>query len=127
MGMRILIADDHEIVRRVLRLIIEARPNVEVIEAVNGREAVDKAAALAPDVVILDVFMPILNGTDAAKEIKKFLPHVPILLLSMYDQEQLRDELCHVDVQGFIQKIDAMSKLPQALDAVEVDLAAAPR
>jgi DNA-binding NarL/FixJ family response regulator len=116
--MRILIADDHEIVRRVLRLIVESRPNVEVIEAANGQEAVEKAASDAPDVVILDVFMPKLNGTDAAKEIKQILPDVPVLLLSMYAEDQLADELSRVDVQGFIQKIDAMSKLPQALDTI---------
>jgi DNA-binding NarL/FixJ family response regulator len=123
--MRILIADDHEIVRRVLRLMIETRPNVEVIEAVNGRDAVDKAAALSPDVVILDVFMPVLTGSAAAKEIKALLPAVPILLLSMYDEDQLVDELCAVDVQGFIQKIDVMSKLTLALDSVQAESAAA--
>ena len=123
--MRILIADDHEIVRRVLRLMIETRPNVEVIEAINGRDAVDKAAALSPDVVILDVFMPVLTGSAAAKEIKALLPDVPILLLSMYDEDQLVDELSSVDVQGFIQKIDVMSKLTLALDSVQAESAAA--
>ena len=123
--MRVLIADDHEIVRRVLRLMIETRPNVEVIEAINGRDAVDKAAALSPDVVILDVFMPVLTGSAAAKEIKALLPGVPILLLSMYDEDQLVDELCSVDVQGFIQKIDVMSKLTLALDSVQAESAAA--
>jgi DNA-binding NarL/FixJ family response regulator len=118
-SVRILIADDHEIVRRLLRLMLEARPNVEVTEAADGEEAVRKAAATAPDVIILDVNMPVLTGVSAAKEIREILPHVPILLLSMYDQEQLEDELRLVDVQGFIQKIDVMSKLPQALDSLE--------
>lgn len=119
--MRILIADDHEIVRRLLRLMLEARPNVEVTEAADGEEAVRKAANTSPDVIILDVNMPVLTGVSAAKEIREILPHVPILLLSMYDQEQLADELRFVDVQGFIQKIDVMSKLPQALDSLQVE------
>jgi DNA-binding NarL/FixJ family response regulator len=118
---RILIADDHEIVRRLLRLMLEARPNVEVTEAADGEEAVRKAANTSPDVIILDVNMPVLTGVSAAKEIREILPHVPILLLSMYDQEQLADELRFVDVQGFIQKIDVMSKLPQALDSLQVE------
>jgi len=123
--MRVLIADDHEIVRRVLRLMIETRPNVEVIEAINGRDAVEKAALLSPDLVILDVFMPVLTGSGAAKEIKAMFPDVPILLLSMYDEDQLIDELSSVEVQGFIQKIDVMSKLTQALDSVQAESAAA--
>jgi DNA-binding NarL/FixJ family response regulator len=123
--MRVLIADDHEIVRRVLRLMIETRPNVEVIEAINGRDAVEKAALFSPDLVILDVFMPVLTGSGAAKEIKAMFPDVPILLLSMYDEDQLIDELSSVEVQGFIQKIDVMSKLTQALDSVQAESAAA--
>jgi NarL family two-component system response regulator YdfI len=80
---------------------------------------------LSPDVVILDVFMPVLTGSAAAKEIKALLPGVPILLLSMYDEDQLVDELSSVDVQGFIQKIDVMSKLTLALDSVQAESAAA--
>ena len=77
--MQVLIADDHEIVRRGVRSILESREDMEVVaEAANGREAVEKAAELHPDLIILDHSMPVLNGLAAVSEIRQILPKVPI-------------------------------------------------
>jgi YesN/AraC family two-component response regulator len=78
---RVLIVDDYEAVRKGVCAILSSRLDIEVCgEAGNGKEAIDKATALRPDLIILDVTMPILNGFDAAREILKVLPDVPILI-----------------------------------------------
>jgi DNA-binding NarL/FixJ family response regulator len=83
---RILIADDHEIVRKGVCSILESRKDIEICgEASNGQEAVQKALQLNPDLVILDVTMPVLDGFAAARQVKEVLPNVPILMLSMHD------------------------------------------
>jgi DNA-binding NarL/FixJ family response regulator len=88
MPKRILIADDHESVLRRLRAMLEADPLWQVCgDAVDGREAVEKAAKLEPDLVILDFAMPRLNGLDAASQITKLLPGVPIVMFTMYSSQ----------------------------------------
>ena len=113
--MRVLIADDHEVVRKGVCNILESRLNVEAaIEAANGKEAVEKARELNPDLVILDVAMPVLDGFSAAERIKKALPSVPILMFSMHDEVIQASKL--VQAQGFVTKSEDASVL---LDAVE--------
>ena len=91
--MRILIADDHEAVRKGVCAILSSRADVEVCgEAENGRETVEKANALKPDLIILDITMPVLSGFEAAREIRKTLPYVPILILSMHESSLLIGE-----------------------------------
>ena len=81
---RILIADDHEMMRRGVRSVLESRPDVDVSEAQNGAEAVQKTKEMNPDLVILDVSMPVLNGFSAARQIKEVSPHTRILIFSLH-------------------------------------------
>ena len=114
--MRILIADDHEAVRRGVNAILGSREDLEVCgEASNGREAVDKAIEINPDLVILDISMPILSGLEAAEAIRKVLPQVPILILSMHDGKQVIEQAKRIGVQGYVTKSQAGTTL---LDAV---------
>ncbi len=102
---RILLADDHTIVRQGLASLLNDQPDLQVIgEAVNGRAAVEKALELNPDVVILDIAMPLLNGIEAAKRIKKKLPESKILILSMYSHEHYIHELFETGVSGYLLK-----------------------
>jgi DNA-binding NarL/FixJ family response regulator len=117
--MQVLIADDHEIVRRGVRSILESRAGLEICgEAVNGREAVNKASQLHPDLIILDQAMPVLNGLGAATEIRQLMPDVPILMLSMHDGKTLLDALRMIGAQGFVPKAECAEKLLEAVDAV---------
>src|SRR5215472_7104252 len=89
-ALRILLADDHEVVRRGLRQLLRAQSSWEVVdEATTGREAVEKSEQLKPDVVILDIAMPVLNGLEATRLIHASLPRTEILILTMNDSEQL--------------------------------------
>jgi CheY-like chemotaxis protein len=77
--MRILIADDHEIIRSSVIRVLQSRADVECAEATNGKEAVEKALEWKPDLILLDIRLPVLSGFDAAKEIKQHAPDIPIL------------------------------------------------
>jgi two-component system nitrate/nitrite response regulator NarL len=117
--MRCLLVDDHESVRAGVTAILSSRPDIEVCgEATNGREAVDKARELQPDLIILDVTMPVMDGINSAKEIRAFLPDVPILFFSMHDGVYLVHEAKMAGVQGFVSKTDARATLLDAVDAV---------
>src|SRR5262245_57457293 len=86
---RILLADDHALVRSGLRMILDAEPDLRVVaEAANGHEALASLALAPVDLAILDIAMPLMTGLQAAKEISRAHPHVRILMLSMYDNEQ---------------------------------------
>ena len=88
MPLRILVADDHEVVRRGLCALLRGQPEWEVCgEAGDGREAVEKAAQLKPDIVILDVGMPNLNGLEATRQILKARPEVKVLILTLHDSD----------------------------------------
>jgi DNA-binding NarL/FixJ family response regulator len=116
---RILIADDHEIVRKGVATVLSARPDLEICgEAVDGEEAVRKAAELRPDLVILDLTMPELNGISAAEKIKRILPGVPILILSMHEGASLLETFRRIGVQGYVPKSQASEKLLDAVDAL---------
>ncbi len=116
---RVLIADDHEVVRRGIRSLLENQPSWEVCgEAVTGREAVEKTIQLTPDVVVLDVGMPELNGLEAARQILKVLPHTEILILTMHDSTQLIHEVLAAGARGYVLKSDAGRDLVAAVDAL---------
>src|SRR6202030_4510083 len=116
--MRCLLVDDHESVRMGVTAILSSRPNIEVCgEAANGEEAVEKARELKPDLIIMDVNMPVLDGIHSAKEIRAFLPDVPILFFSMHDGVYLVHEAKMAGVQGFVSKTDARATLVDAIDA----------
>jgi DNA-binding NarL/FixJ family response regulator len=116
---RILIADDHETVRKGVRSILESRKDVEkCYEASNGEEAVRDALELKPDLIILDLSMPGLDGLAAGKEIRKLLPNIPILMLSMHAGDGIVREAQKAGLHGFVSKGDAGQVLLRAVDAL---------
>jgi DNA-binding NarL/FixJ family response regulator len=116
---RILVADDHEVVRRGVRALIEAEAGWQVCgEALTGRDAVDKAKQLAPDVIILDIGMPELNGLDAARQIRWEAPTTEILILTMHESEQLIREVFTAGARGYVLKSDAGRDLVTAVHAL---------
>jgi DNA-binding NarL/FixJ family response regulator len=119
MPLRILLADDHEVVRRGLSVLLRARSGWEVCgEASNGREAVEKALELSPDVVILDVGMPNLNGLEATRQIIKAKPETRILILTLHDSGALVRDVVNAGARGFLLKSDAARDLVTAVDAL---------
>jgi DNA-binding NarL/FixJ family response regulator len=117
---RILIADDHEIVRRGIRTLLENHPGWEVCgEAVDGRDAIEKAAQLRPDLALLDVGMPNLNGLDAARQILAAAPRTRVLILTMHESEQIVREVLEVGARGFLLKTDAARDMVSAVEALQ--------
>ncbi len=115
----IIVADDHEVVRQGLRTILEAQPGWQVVaEAVNGREAVEKAASLRPDVAILDIAMPEMNGLEAARQILKAVEGTEVLILTMHESEQVVHEVLRCGARGYVLKSDAVRDLVAAVAAV---------
>ena len=116
---RVLIADDHEAVRRGLRSVLEENSELKVIgEAVNGEEAVEQVQRLKPDLVILDLSMPILDGLAAAREIKKLSPGTPIVVFSMHKIKEFVDMAKRIGLRGYVAKEDNSDTLLEAVDAV---------
>lgn len=119
MSLRLLIADDHAVVRAGLRALLESRKGWEVCaEAADGREAVEKASRLKPDVVILDIGMPLLNGVESARRIHKALPHSEILILTMHESDELVHQVVEAGARGYILKDEADRVLLAAVDAL---------
>jgi DNA-binding NarL/FixJ family response regulator len=119
MPVRILVADDHQVVRTGLRALLESKTGWQVCaEAANGREAVEKAGRLKPDVAVLDIGMPLLNGVEATRQIRKLSPQTEILILTMHDSEQLVQEVLGAGAHGYILKDDADRNLIAAVDAL---------
>ncbi len=115
----VLIADDHGVVRKGLRLLLEQYPELAVIgEAANGREAVTMAAALSPQIVVLDVAMPILNGIEAAEQILKVNSKTGIIILTMHADESYLLRALNVGVKGYLLKESAEEDLQLAIKAV---------
>jgi DNA-binding NarL/FixJ family response regulator len=118
--MRILIADDHGIVRSGLRLLLEAQPDIEVVaEAADGAEARELALRERPDLAILDVKMPKLTGLQATREIREQAPEVAVLILSMHDDERYLFEALKAGASGYVLKTQADTDLIDAVRAVE--------
>jgi DNA-binding NarL/FixJ family response regulator len=117
--LRILVADDHEAVRKGVCAILSSRADVEICgEAENGKDAIEKAIALKPELIILDITMPVLSGFEAAREIRKTLPDIAILILSMHESNQLIEEAKKIGVQGYVTKTQVGATLLQAVDTV---------
>ena len=114
---RIVLADDHSVVRQGFRRILEAQPDMEIVgEASNGREALEQAAKLTPDVVVMDVAMPELNGIEATRRLSEATPHSRVLALSMHKDSVYVREILRAGARGYLLK-----------DAVDEDLIAAVR
>ena len=117
--MRILVADDHDIIRRGLKELLASRSGWEVCaEAKTGREAVMLAEQLRPDVVVMDISMPDLNGLEAARKIRKSLPKTEILILTLHFSDQLVREIVEAGVRAYIMKSDADRDLVAAVEAL---------
>jgi DNA-binding NarL/FixJ family response regulator len=118
-SVRILIADDHEVVRRGVCALLEAHPGWRICaEAAEGREAVEKATLHRPDVAILDVGMPGLNGLEAARKIREASPLSEVLILTMHESEQLIREVIAAGARGYVLKSDAGRDLVKAVEAM---------
>ena len=117
--LRILIADDHELLREGLRGLLGQVPDWEVCgEAGNGQEAVSKALALKPDVVVIDFNMPDLNGLEATRQIVQQVPGVEVLILTAYESERLAVEFLSAGARGYLFKTDSMELLVKAVEQV---------
>jgi DNA-binding NarL/FixJ family response regulator len=118
-AVRLLIADDHEIVRRGLRALLEAQPGWEVAaEAADGRDAVEKAKLIKPDITILDISMPALNGLEAARQIVRSVAQTKVLVLTMHDSDPLIQQVLEAGARGYLLKSDASRDLVSAVDAL---------
>jgi DNA-binding NarL/FixJ family response regulator len=118
--MKILVADDHGIVRAGIKLLLERQTDIDVVaEAADGVEAVSRALASRPDMCILDVGMPRMTGLQAAREIRSQLPDVRVLILSMHDDEHYLFEALKAGASGYVLKREADQDLVGAVRAVE--------
>jgi DNA-binding NarL/FixJ family response regulator len=116
---RILIADDHEIFRKGLRWLVESHANLEICgEAANGVEAVEMAKKLTPDVIIMDISMPYVNGLDATRQIRQQVPNSRILILSQHDSSHMLTAAFNAGASGYVTKSQVAHYLLSALDAV---------
>ncbi len=119
---RVLIADDHEAVRKGVRSLLENQQELTVIgEATNGEEAVEQAYELKPDLVILDLSMPVMDGLAAAREIRKFAPQTPILIFTMHRIREFVETAKKIGLRGYVAKEDDGEALLAAVDAVRHD------
>jgi DNA-binding NarL/FixJ family response regulator len=117
--LRILIGDDHTLVRKGLRKILEEQPDWEVVaEADDGRQAVKETQALEPDLVILDIGMPLLNGIEATRQIVRRRPGVSVLILSMHAEEAYITQALQAGARGYLLKDSADTDLLNAVGAV---------
>ena len=118
MAVRILLVDDHPVVRQGLRTLLEGRSEWEVAgEASDGIEAVEKVNALQPDVVVLDVTMPRMNGIEACRVIKQKRPGVEVLFVTQHDSPQMMREALEAGARGYVVKSNAARDLLEAVEA----------
>lgn len=116
---RILVADDHDVVRRGLREQLSSHDGWEICgEARNGREAVQMALKLSPDVAVIDLSMPELNGLEATRQIRRELPRTEVLIFTMHETEQLIREVLSAGARGYVLKSDAGRHLTSAVEAL---------
>src|SRR5262245_57189094 len=116
---RVLVADDHAIVRRGLRSLVQSQPDWEVCaEASNGREAVEMVEKLAPDVAIVDIGMPELNGLETTRKIVQTYPRTQVLILTMHQSDEVVHEVLKAGARGYVLKSDADQHLIAAIETL---------
>jgi DNA-binding NarL/FixJ family response regulator len=119
MTIRIVLVDDHPIVRQGLKTLLEGHSDWEVIgEASDGAEAVEKARDLSPDVMVLDVTMPRMNGLDACRVLRRQYPALEILFVTQHDSPQMMREALEAGARGYVVKSNAARDLLAAVEAV---------
>ena len=117
---RVLLAEDHTIVRKGLCALLDAEPGIEVIgEAQDGREALLKAEQLHPDIVLMDITMPVLNGLEATRQIKKRFPEVKVLILTVHSDEEYIRQILRAGASGYLVKQAAPHELISAIEAIQ--------
>lgn len=122
MPIKVMLAEDHTIVRQGLARLLRDQPGVQIVgEAVNGRMAVEKALETKPDVVIMDIAMPLMNGIEASKRIRKHLPKTKIIILSMYAHEHYIHEMLEVGISGYVLKDASGRDIIEAIHAAMRD------
>src|SRR5258708_35760910 len=115
---RILLADDHAVVRRGLRALLEARQDFEVCaEASNGREAVELALHHKPDVAVLDISLPIVNGIEATRQIRKEAPGTEVMIFTLHDRESEIRDVLHAGARGYVLTSKADKQIERAVEA----------
>ena len=116
---KVLIVDDHTLVRDGIRALLELVADIEVVgEATNGKEAIEKIEQLAPDVVLMDLAMPIMGGLEATRRIRKQYPETKVLALTQYDDTDYVVPVIEAGACGFVTKMAAFSELASAIQAV---------
>jgi DNA-binding NarL/FixJ family response regulator len=117
--LRIVVVDDHAVVRRGVRALIESRAGWEVVaEAATGREALDAVKRLHPEIVVMDLILPELNGLEATRQIVRESPHTEVLVLTMHHSEELARQVLKAGARGYVLKSDADQNLITAIDAL---------
>lgn len=117
--LRVVIADDHKMVREGLRLLIDSQPDMRVVgEAANGREVLAKARELKPDVVVMDLSMPEVNGLQAAEQMRTQMPGVRVVAITANEDESYLRQLCKVGAAGYVLKRSAGDELVKAITTV---------
>ncbi len=112
----VILADDHTIVRQGFRALLEAEPDMAVVgEAENGRQAVQLAKKLTPDVVVMDIAMPLLNGLEATRQVMKEVPSAKVLILSSYSDDEYVQQLTQAGAAGYLLKQTAVTDLLKAI------------
>jgi DNA-binding NarL/FixJ family response regulator len=117
-SIRILIADDHEAVRRGLRSALTAAGWEVCADVANGKDAVEKTAALKPDLIILDISMPVMGGLDAARLIRRADSNAKIVIFTMHESQQIKDEIARIGAQGHAVKSAPMKQLLDTIKSV---------
>ena len=119
MPVKIAIADDHDVVRQGLRTILRARPEWEIVaEAANGREAVDAVRAVQPDILVLDITMPVMSGLDALQEISSLGASTRVLIFTMHDSSSLVRAVSEAGASGYVLKSNAARDLIKAIEVL---------
>jgi len=118
-AIRVMIADDHAVLRAGLRMLLQAEPDMEVVaEASDGREAIDRARVAQPDVLLLDISMPAMGGLEVIQALRRDVPRMKILILTMYDDEEYLRQALAAGASGYVLKRAADTELLSAIRAV---------
>ncbi len=117
---KVLLVDDHTIVRQGLKALLDFQDGIEVVgEAEDGRQAIEKAKELVPDIIVIDITMPNLNGIEATRQMKKINPEMKVLVLTVHNNEEYIHQILQAGASGYLLKESAVSDLISAINAVK--------